>query len=51
MLDEDMVGRMQRIYIRCHGTTAPTRALQRYQIVVGIRWWAMIGKIRIDKLP
>ena len=51
MLDEDMVGRMKRIYVRCHGKTAPKRALQRYQIVVCIRWWDMLATLRLDKLP
>jgi len=36
--DEDMVGRMKRLYKKCHGATAPWRALQRYMIMVGLRW-------------
>jgi hypothetical protein len=36
--DEDMVGRMKRLYIKCHGTTAPSRALQRYAILLTQRW-------------
>lgn len=36
--DEDMVGRMKKIYIKCHGATAPRRALQRYMLLVGVRW-------------
>ena len=36
--DEDMVGRMRRVYVKCHGGTAPERALQRYIIMVGLRW-------------
>ena len=36
--DEDMVGRMKRLYKKCHGATAPSRGLQRYMIMVGLRW-------------
>jgi hypothetical protein len=36
--DEDMVGRMKRIYLKCHGASAPKRALQRYIMLVGVRW-------------
>ena len=38
--DEDMVGKMKRIYIRCHGTTAPQRGLQRYALLQNMRWRA-----------
>ena len=44
--DEDMVGRMKRIYVRCHGSTAPRRALQRYCVLVCIRWWSKLRAIR-----
>ena len=27
-----------RLYKKCHGATAPWRALQRYMIMVGLRW-------------
>lgn len=37
-LDEDMVGRMKRIYCMCHGSTAPRTSLQRYIILCGLRW-------------
>ena len=36
--DEDMVGKMKRIYIRCHGITAPHRSLQRYALLQNMRW-------------
>ena len=35
--DEDMVGRMKKIYVRCHGNTAPRASLQRYRVMIGIR--------------
>ena len=35
--DEDFVGRMKRIYSRCHGVTAPMRATQRYAIHTALR--------------
>ena len=38
-LDEDMVGKMKKIHVACHGATAPERSLQRYAIVVSLRWW------------
>ncbi len=37
-LDEDMVGRMKRIYMMCHGRTAPSTSLRRYIILCGLRW-------------
>ena len=37
-LDEDMVGRMKRIYVMCHGHTAPYTSLKRYIILCGLRW-------------
>jgi hypothetical protein len=36
--DEDMVGRMKNIYVKCHGATAPARGLQRYLLLIGLRW-------------
>ena len=44
--DEDMVGRMKRIYQRCHGSTAPERSLSRYVILLGMRWQAYALAIR-----
>ena len=40
--DEDMVGRVKKIYVACHGRTAPERSLQRYAIVVCLRWWVVL---------
>ena len=37
--DEDMVGRCKRVYVRCHGKSAPRTALLRYCIMVCVRWW------------
>ena len=42
--DEDMVGKMKRVYLRCHACTAPQRALQRYAILVGKRWAQQFGR-------
>ena len=44
--DEDMVGRVKRIVQQCHGTTAGTRAIERYVILVGTRWWTRLAKLR-----
>ena len=46
-LDEDMVGRMKKIYISCHGSTAPFRSLQRYAIVQCLRWFAELHFLRL----
>ena len=40
--DEDMVGRVKKIYVACHGSTAPQRGLERYAIIVCLRWWAVL---------
>ena len=44
--DEDMVGRMKAIYVKCHGSTAPMRSLQRYCVLVCIRWWELLRVLR-----
>jgi hypothetical protein len=44
--DEDMVGRMKLIYCRCHGSTAAKRSMERYIILVCIRWWTELYEIR-----
>ena len=44
--DEDMVGKLKKIYNACHGASAPMRALQRYCILVGMRWWIALHEIR-----
>ncbi len=35
--DEDFVGRVKRIYVRCHGRSAPLRAVQRYALHMALR--------------
>jgi hypothetical protein len=47
MLDEDMVGRCKRLYNGCHGSSAPKRSLERYLIIVGLRWIAALRNFRI----
>ena len=44
--DEDMVGRLKLIFNSCHGSTAPARSLQKYCILVGLRWWVALHSIR-----
>ena len=44
--DEDMVGRMKKIYVRCHGKTAPRASLQRYRVMIGIRWNDFMAQLR-----
>ncbi len=36
--DEDMVGRMKKLYSACHARTAPMRAMQRYSMLQALRW-------------
>ena len=49
-LDEDMVGRSKRIYNGCHGASAPRRSLERYLIIVGLRWISVIRRHRLAAL-
>ncbi len=44
--DEDMVGKLKAIYMMCHARTAPTRAMQRYMILQGIRWQRLLRNCR-----
>jgi hypothetical protein len=44
--DEDMVGRLKKIFSTCHGSTAPLRSLQRYCMLVGLRWWCLLHDLR-----
>ena len=44
--DEDMVGRMKKIYVHTHGKTAPKAALLRYWVVIGIRWNDLMVELR-----
>ena len=44
--DEDMVCRLKRIFTNCHGGTATRRALERYALVVCMRWWAALHELR-----
>ena len=44
--DEDMVGRMKLIYSGTHGLTGPLRSIQRYCIIVGIRWQHELNRLR-----
>lgn len=44
--DEDMVGRVKRVYVRCHAGTAPSRSLERYTIHTSLRWWMELREAR-----
>ena len=44
--DEDLVGRIKRIAQRCHGGSVGVRAMQRYVILVGLRWWDELHRLR-----
>ena len=45
-LDEDMVGRCKRIYIKCHGLSAPQRSIERYIIMICMRWLEALRCLR-----
>lgn len=45
--DEDMVGRVKKIYVSCHGKTAPSRSLERYAIMQCLRWWSVLLEERL----
>ncbi len=44
--DEDLVGRMKRLYGSCHGATAPRASLQRYALLACVRWWRRLAVLR-----
>lgn len=44
--DEDMVGRCKNIYSSTHGLTAALRSLQRYCLIVSLRWQHEINNLR-----
>ena len=45
--DEDMVGRVKRIAVACHGgSRGPERTLARYVILQGVRWSNRLASLR-----
>ena len=44
--DEDMVGKMKRIFTKCHANTACLRSLQRYAMLVALKWWIKLHSLR-----
>ncbi len=44
-LDEDVVGRMKRLYVRCHPATAPATALMRYTVLVAMHWVRVMWRV------
>ena len=44
--DEDMVGKMKILVEACHGKTAPQIACKRYAILVSVRWWTELLRLR-----
>ncbi len=45
-MDEDMVGKVKKIAVRCHPSTAGMRALQRYVLRVGRHWFKLMAWMR-----
>ena len=50
MQDEDMVGRAKRLYNGSHPAWAPLRTIQRYLIMVGLRWTSEIRRLRFREV-
>ena len=46
--DEEFVGLCKKVYVSCHGTTAPIRCLQRLSIALCLRWWQLLSSLRFD---
>lgn len=44
--DEDVVGKMKRVYCSCHANTASQRALQRYILNICLKWWELLHRLR-----
>jgi hypothetical protein len=44
--DEDMVGKVKKIAKACHGKTVGNRTLERYTIVVSLRWQRELARLR-----
>jgi hypothetical protein len=44
--DEDMVGKMKRIFVGCHANTACLRSLEKYAILLCLRWWITLHNLR-----
>ncbi len=44
-LDEDIVGRMKRLYVRRHPVTAPATALMRYTVLLSMHWLRVLRRI------
>lgn len=44
--DEDMVGKIKRVFVKCHINTAAERTLQRYILMICLRWWDKIHEFR-----
>ena len=49
--DEDMVGKVKKIVLACHGKTAGNRVLDRYRVFFGIRWYEELASARGVSLP
>ena len=44
--DEDIVGKMKRVYLSCHANTAALRGLQRYILALSLQWWEIMHSLR-----
>ena len=44
--DEDFVGKIKKIMASCHGRTAGRMGVSRYIILIGLRWFNQLAKLR-----
>ena len=44
--DEDLVGKMKLICRRCHPMSLQVRSVERYVIMISIRWWKHLAVLR-----
>ena len=44
--DEDIVGKMKRVYCSCHAKAASYRSLQRYTLNLCLKWWSLLHMLR-----
>ena len=44
--DEDFVGKIKKIMASCHGRTAGRMSVSRYVILIGLRWFNELARLR-----
>jgi len=44
--DEDFVGKIKKTMAKCHGRTAGRMSVSRYVILIGLRWFNELARLR-----